>query len=80
MIFKNLVLQALGIIRIRFLQKKYFKKMHACVPLISHEFEDLCCRVAIKIILDYALLFIFPKILENCTVIYESTVSYFDIF
>jgi uncharacterized phage infection (PIP) family protein YhgE len=33
MIFKNLVLQALGTIRIRFLQKKYFKKIHAFVPL-----------------------------------------------
>jgi hypothetical protein len=33
MIFKNLVLQARGTIRIRFLQKKYFKKIHACVPL-----------------------------------------------
>jgi hypothetical protein len=32
-IFKNLVLQALGTIRIRFLQKKYLKKFHACVPL-----------------------------------------------
>ncbi len=34
MIFKNLVLQALGTIKIRFLQKKYFKKFHACVHLI----------------------------------------------
>ncbi len=32
-IFKNLVLQALGTIRIRFLQKKSKKKFHACVPL-----------------------------------------------
>ncbi len=31
--FKNLVLQALESIRIPFLQKKYFKKSHACVPL-----------------------------------------------
>jgi hypothetical protein len=33
MIFKNLVLQALGTIWFRFLQKKYLKKFHACVPL-----------------------------------------------
>ncbi len=33
--FKNLVLQALQTIRIRFLQKKYFKKFHACVPLMK---------------------------------------------
>jgi hypothetical protein len=33
MIFKNLVLQALGTIRIRFLQKKSKKIFHACVPL-----------------------------------------------
>jgi hypothetical protein len=34
MIFKNLVLQALGTIWFRFLQKKiYIKKFHACVPL-----------------------------------------------
>jgi hypothetical protein len=32
MIFKNLVLQALGTIRFRFLQKSQ-KKFHACVPL-----------------------------------------------
>jgi|688.fasta_scaffold292928_1 hypothetical protein len=32
-IFKNLVLQALGTIRFRFLQKKSLKKVHACVPL-----------------------------------------------
>jgi hypothetical protein len=33
MIFKNLVLLALGTIRFRFLQKKKKKKIHACVPL-----------------------------------------------
>jgi hypothetical protein len=33
MILKNLVLQALGTIWFRFLQKKYLKKIHACVPL-----------------------------------------------
>ncbi len=33
-IFKNLVLQALGTIRIRFPHKKYLKKFHACVPLM----------------------------------------------
>jgi hypothetical protein len=33
MIFKNLVLQALGTIWFLFLQEKYFKKFHACVPL-----------------------------------------------
>jgi len=33
MIFKNLVLQALGIIWFRFLQKKSKKNFHACVPL-----------------------------------------------
>jgi hypothetical protein len=32
-IFKNLVLQALGTITFRFLQKKENKKFHACVPL-----------------------------------------------
>jgi hypothetical protein len=32
-IVKNLVLQALGTIRFRFLQKKSNKKFHACVPL-----------------------------------------------
>jgi hypothetical protein len=32
-IFKNLVLQAPETIRIRFLQKKYFKKLHACEHL-----------------------------------------------
>ena len=36
-IFKNLVLQALGTIRIRFLQKKVKKKFHACVPLSMHQ-------------------------------------------
>jgi hypothetical protein len=35
MIFKNLVLQALGTIWFRFLQKNYLKKFHACVPLTS---------------------------------------------
>ncbi len=34
-IFKNLVVQALGTIWFRFLQKKYLKKFHACVPLSS---------------------------------------------
>jgi hypothetical protein len=33
LIFKNLVLQALGTIRFRFLQKNSTKKIHACVPL-----------------------------------------------
>ncbi len=33
MILKNLVLQALGTIRFRFLQKKSKQKIHACVPL-----------------------------------------------
>ncbi len=33
MTFKNLVLQALGTIWFWFLQEKYLKKFHACVPL-----------------------------------------------
>jgi hypothetical protein len=35
MIFKNLVLQALGTIKFRFLQKKSKTNFHACVPLSS---------------------------------------------
>jgi hypothetical protein len=38
MIFKNLVLQALGTIWFWFLQKKYLKKIHACVPLKVKKF------------------------------------------
>jgi hypothetical protein len=40
MIFKNLVLQALGTIWFRFLQKKYLKKFHACVPLKPTQQSD----------------------------------------
>ncbi len=34
MIFKNLMLQALGTLWFRFLQKNSKKKFHACVPLM----------------------------------------------
>jgi hypothetical protein len=43
MIFKNLVLQALGTIRIQFMQKSK-KKIHACVPLQSLRKEDSLVR------------------------------------
>ena len=42
MIFKNLVLQALGTIRFRFLQKKSKKNFHACVPLSDRHLYRGC--------------------------------------
>jgi hypothetical protein len=50
MIFKNHVLQALGTIRIRFLQKSN-KKCHACVPLKIHKHE----------IFNLSSILVFPK-------------------
>ncbi len=54
MIFKNLVLQALGTIRFRFLQKKYFKKFHACVPLTTHTLSTSKFRICRSTIFYYA--------------------------
>ncbi len=38
---KNLLLQVLETMRIRFLQKKVFKKCHACIPTVY--LHNVCC-------------------------------------
>jgi hypothetical protein len=49
MIFKNLVLQALGTIRFQFLQKKSKKKFHACVPLSTLQGVSNYAQATIRI-------------------------------